>query len=324
MIFTKSPNVAQYKKANWQDSFIKIVPNSTIESAKKIAEADSEIDFFFLARQGMFLETLSNKPQYNNGRFRSGDAVFFKGKPWWGSAPQCDGYIKEKPQKVRKNQKNLTPTEWDDFISAINSLMAAPSSDTLPNYQQFVQCHVDAMTRHREWGAHGGLNFLTWHRDYLWHLEERLRSFKPNVTLPYWDWINDRAIPSQLSNSSDLTKWGVTRNSNPNFSNLASPSDLAIVLEGTSFSTFTRTIENGGYHNTLHVDVGGTMVTAASPADPIFWLHHCFVDEIFANWQAKHPTVNHPNMGEQLEVAPFLTRTNGQVWKLSDLGYTYS
>ena len=29
----------------------------------------------------------------HNGRsFQTGDAVFFTGVPWWGSAPQCDAY----------------------------------------------------------------------------------------------------------------------------------------------------------------------------------------------------------------------------------------
>ncbi|MFF4183381.1 tyrosinase family protein [Streptomyces sp. NPDC001691] len=42
-------------------------------------------------------------------------------------------------------------------------------------------------------------------------------------------------------------------------------------------------------HNRVHVWVGGQMSTGASPNDPVFWLHHAFVDKLWARWQAKHP-----------------------------------
>jgi hypothetical protein len=225
---------------------------------------------------------------------------------------------------IRKNQNALTPAEWTDFISAINSLMAAPESTIDPNYAQFVQCHADAMKPvNRSWGAHGGNNFLTWHRDYMYHFEQRLRSFKPNVTLPYWDWVNDREIPAQLSVPADLTRWNVTRNANPNFSNLGPPSELAAAIAEPDFATFTGVIEAHPFHNTVHNDIGGTMATAGSPADPIFWLHHCFIDKIFADWHVLHPRAVHPNMAELLLPAPYLTKTNAQVWNISELDYDY-
>jgi tyrosinase len=46
----------------------------------------------------------------------------------------------------------------------------------------------------------------------------------------------------------------------------------------------------GGYlHNRVHQWVGGHMVGAASPNDPVFWLHHAFVDLIWTRWQRQHP-----------------------------------
>lgn len=42
-------------------------------------------------------------------------------------------------------------------------------------------------------------------------------------------------------------------------------------------------------HNRVHVWVGGHMATAASPNDPVFWLHHAFVDKLWADWQARNP-----------------------------------
>ncbi|WP_149179681.1 tyrosinase MelC2 [Streptomyces sp. TRM49041] len=42
-------------------------------------------------------------------------------------------------------------------------------------------------------------------------------------------------------------------------------------------------------HNRVHVWVGGQMATGVSPNDPVFWLHHAFVDKLWAEWQARHP-----------------------------------
>ena len=41
-------------------------------------------------------------------------------------------------------------------------------------------------------------------------------------------------------------------------------------------------------HNLVHRWVGGNMRTAASPNDPVFWLHHCNIDRLWAHWQLTH------------------------------------
>ncbi|GHH45775.1 tyrosinase MelC2 [Streptomyces candidus] len=42
-------------------------------------------------------------------------------------------------------------------------------------------------------------------------------------------------------------------------------------------------------HNRVHTWVGGQMATGVSPNDPVFWLHHAFIDRLWAQWQARHP-----------------------------------
>jgi tyrosinase len=42
-------------------------------------------------------------------------------------------------------------------------------------------------------------------------------------------------------------------------------------------------------HNRVHRWVGGVMLGAASPNDPVFWLHHAFIDLLWDRWQQKHP-----------------------------------
>jgi tyrosinase len=41
----------------------------------------------------------------------------------------------------------------------------------------------------------------------------------------------------------------------------------------------------GGIHNPGHMWVGGSMMDMSSPNDPVFWLHHCNIDRLWAEWQ---------------------------------------
>lgn len=77
----KVPNVAMYEGANW-DNFLYTQNFITPEAA--MWKAPGAASFFFYCRSTLIL---------TNGRsFNPGDAAFFTGQPWWGSAPQADGY----------------------------------------------------------------------------------------------------------------------------------------------------------------------------------------------------------------------------------------
>jgi tyrosinase len=45
-------------------------------------------------------------------------------------------------------------------------------------------------------------------------------------------------------------------------------------------------------HNRVHVWVGGNMLLMTSPDDPVFFLHHCFIDKVWADWQELQKTNN--------------------------------
>lgn len=90
MFWKKTSDVAQYKGADW-NNFIKKVSNCSVDEAKTIASQDTNISYFFFAREGMVLE---GPVAQKYGSFSPNDAVFFSGNPWFGSAPQCDTYQK--------------------------------------------------------------------------------------------------------------------------------------------------------------------------------------------------------------------------------------
>ncbi|AQS69540.1 tyrosinase family protein [Streptomyces pactum] len=88
---------------------------------------------------------------------------------------------------------------------------------------------------------------------------------------------------------------------------LPTKSDLEWALKDTAYdvspwdSTVTRGFRNKleGWgtgrgsaswrnHNRVHRWVGGEMLTATSVNDPVFWLHHAFVDLQWYRWQRRH------------------------------------
>lgn len=90
MPWTKTDNVAMYGGADWS-GWVRTVPGCTPQQAQRLATTDPAISFFFFCRQPM---VLTNPDWPEPKSFQPGDAVFFTGEPWFGSAPQCDSYVK--------------------------------------------------------------------------------------------------------------------------------------------------------------------------------------------------------------------------------------
>jgi tyrosinase len=49
-------------------------------------------------------------------------------------------------------------------------------------------------------------------------------------------------------------------------------------------------VSEGALHNPVHRWVGGNMADATSPNDPIFFLHHAYLDLLWERWKQQHPT----------------------------------
>ena len=94
----KIPDVAQYGGADWKNEVMHL-SGISLERAKTIAAANPKITYFFYMKSGVMY--LSGNPDPNNGwtakgMFLQGDAVFFSGKPWYGSATGfADAYEKQ-------------------------------------------------------------------------------------------------------------------------------------------------------------------------------------------------------------------------------------
>ena len=119
MSWTKTANVAMLGGANW-DGFIRKVPNSSPQQAKRISIKNPKITFFFFCREYTFLG--------DKGGFVPGDAVFFSGKPWFSGAPQCDSY-----QKNQMTIVYISPVSSQQFrdIASYTSADGSPAVDVV-------------------------------------------------------------------------------------------------------------------------------------------------------------------------------------------------
>jgi tyrosinase len=231
---------------------------------------------------------------------------------------------------VRKNQASLTAAEWTAFLNALNTIASTTTPE--PRYRDFVRVHVAAMSPvGMSWGVHSmpwmgmsGRNFLAWHRQYLVAFERRLQQVDASVSVPYWDWITHPQIPPRLTGAAFLSRWGITRQWNVAL--MPDQSDVAAAMGRTTFPSFQQRLENA--HGEVHIAVGGTMNSASSPADPVFWLHHANVDRLWAQWQALPIGAAPPNGTERLQPATgyrvrFGMRVN-TLLNITTLGYSYA
>ncbi|XP_073466926.1 tyrosinase-like [Aquarana catesbeiana] len=89
-----------------------------------------------------------------------------------------------------------------------------------------------------------------------------------------------------------------------------------------------------GMHNLVHNFLGGTMgEVPISSNDPIFVLHHCFIDKIFEEWLCKHnatsnmyPENDQPGQGPNECSTPYLPciRNKDLLRNSTNFGYIYS
>jgi len=234
--------------------------------------------------------------------------------------------------RIRKNQASLTSEEWQRFIDALNSMHSLTSPR--PGYQEFVNVHLAAMDdANMDWEVHTmganmpGTNFLSWHRKMLALFEDRLQVADPSVTIPYWDWRNDRDIPGPLTDRALLRSWGVIRRWKGQL--MPSQASIDAVFEEDTFSGFQFQLEQGP-HNAVHRAVGGNMAQANSPSDPIFFLHHANIDRIWSEWEKSDKGQDPPNMDTILQpkrvfdgsAIVFNVPVSSDV-SIEDLNYTY-
>ncbi len=180
----------------------------------------------------------------------------------------------------RKNYRDLTTTERDRYVQALYHVKAIGVVDQLAN-EHSAFFHQ---------GIHGTSHFLPWHRDFLRRFEDALRTYHPDVTIPYWNSTVDTSPSDPLWDNAFLGQfdaaWGLGRALGA--ATLPTPQRVQDSLNLTTYNTFWPDVESA-LHNSPHNWVSGVMASLASPGDPVFYLHHCWLDMLWAQWQLLNP-----------------------------------
>jgi len=191
----------------------------------------------------------------------------------------------------RRDFTDLSAVERDRLAAAFNDLFDRGLIDTYAHEHE----------HHFFTGIHRGPAFLPWHRYFLLQVEDELRSFDARVTLPYWDWTSDDSrdldaepwksfFGGRSNTGGKFDHWGYLRApAPPPGEQLPSLDQVIDELQAGSFAEF-RAMEFGS-HVPGHTWTGETMASTSSPADPLFYLHHCNVDRLWAIWQRNHTGV---------------------------------
>ncbi|CAG2206193.1 unnamed protein product [Mytilus edulis] len=218
--------------------------------------------------------------------------------------------------RVRKEIRTLSENEFQNFIDAVKALKSDTSVS--PNkYDSFALMHQGGAGK----SAHDGPNFVSWHRYYCVLFEEALREYNSGVTLPYWDSRPDYLMDNQedsilfteifLGNPKGVVYTGPFAY----WSTPTKPSTLlrrelgikgspinpdrlkAVFRKGYHREILRPTAPNSehanleSHHDSVHRWVGGNTGHMAditlSLMDPIFWLHHCFIDYLWEKFRER-------------------------------------
>lgn len=217
---------------------------------------------------------------------------------------------------IRKNYRNLTATERERFVKALLKTKGV------------VDRFASINTAHSHPGIHRSSQFLPWHREALLRFERELQRCGPGITIPYWDATVDCSPSDPLWADSFLgqfnSAWDLGRKLGSGL--LSTPEEVETNQRRRTYNTFWPELEDP-ISNRVRVWVGGVMNTPSEPRDPVFYLHYCWIDLLWAQWQATHPGV--PFIASELGVGlndglmEWADRTPADVLDHHALGYQY-
>jgi tyrosinase len=259
------------------------------------------------------------------------------------------------PPRVRRDVMEFADNDpfFQKYATAVRAMHALPQSDRRSWIRQ-ADIHADFC-------KHGVLSFLHWHRHYLAFFEAICGELigDPDFALPYWNWSKKSGVlpvpfydiqelnveywndPGQYNGQAwgaidTVGRRGLAKGQGLLNDPVRGGSFTSTAIDGIKTSpnaTLFRGRLEGSPHNNGHVIAGATAIgkkghigDGLSPLDPIFWLHHCMVDRLWAEWQKTHST---PDPGESYDM-DFVDRKgmpapvkSGGAQSIAPLEYTY-
>lgn len=245
--------------------------------------------------------------------------------------------------RYRRNINCLGTNDLHDLREALASMFVLPASDE-HGFAALAGLHGVPGNFCR----HGAPGFLTWHRAYMHYFEKALRCINSRITLPFWDWSSGptTGVPAACAQPTYVNRSGFTV-PNPLYAGplpgggftarrpdiaTTSYADIATAAQGAlgsaTFISFQSSLNSP--HGSVHVRTGGQMgAVAFAGYDPIFYLHHCNVDRLWAVWQQSHsvalPAAEASSLLDPFRLPYSNTLRPGSDFATTDqLGYRYS
>ena len=253
------------------------------------------------------------------------------------------------------------------YGDAVGDMQARPADDpTSWTYQAAIHgTYLNPPPPLADECKHGSWFFLSWHRMYLYWFERIVRATvlakggPGDWALPYWnyDTVTTNTLPLAFRNPTrpdgspnPLYVAPPDRGAGWNAGSLALPPAITTPAFALSRPVYVGAPEFGGGvgpanrqfwgatgrlestpHNAVHSTLGGWMGDPGTAAqDPIFWLHHCNIDRIWAVWNDE----GHTDPAEdEWRTQPFsffdesgkqVTMTGADVEDIEHLDYTYT
>ncbi|PIC51125.1 hypothetical protein B9Z55_001766 [Caenorhabditis nigoni] len=218
---------------------------------------------------------------------------------------------------VRKEYRMLSEDERNRLHQALRTLKQNGE------YDRLARVHA----QYSESGAaHSGPAFLPWHREFVKRMEFLIRQVDPSLHLPYWDSTLDQNLPNSKDsilwtnefmgdatgavNNGPFRSWRTIENkatitravgaqgkgySEDEITSMMGQTDIAQVLafsapqRGCPYQPNFNVPEYT--HGNPHIYVGGDMLETSTAAnDPIFWMHHSFVDLLWEQYRQTKQT----------------------------------
>jgi tyrosinase len=131
--------------------------------------------------------------------------------------------------------------------------------------------------------------FLPWHRMQMFEMEQAMQDIDANLSIPFLDWTIENSPEAELWDNDFMGQfneiWDLGREYGAR-GNLPGNSDILFVQTFSSdFLIYSDRLERGTVHAGPHVWTGGWMGGPASPRDPVFYLHHTFIDRLWQQWE---------------------------------------
>ncbi|BFZ05930.1 hypothetical protein BsWGS_08969 [Bradybaena similaris] len=221
---------------------------------------------------------------------------------------------------VRKDVDHLTPEEVLNLQKALREVNQDTSSK---GFAAIAAYHgYPAQCKHGDKDVacciHGEPTFPQWHRLYVVQLEQALKEKGLSIGIPYWDWthplkhlpnlVSQRVFTEQDGGKARSNIWYQGQIKTPegvkSTARAVDPRLFQRVEAGQNTDLFEHVLNALEYpnycqfevqyeiaHNTIHYLVGGRHTYSMSHLeytsyDPIFFLHHSYVDKIYAIYEA--------------------------------------